>query len=121
MASVATYPNMDGPGRLTEICTFRKSSLSDPEFDEVLDGMLAKTKRFPIWRHSLVGPMVEEERKLVLLSDWTSAEEKALFETGMLKTGTSEYICSYSVGEQYQSVKRAFGQMVDAADATFTW
>jgi hypothetical protein len=106
------FPKVDGPGRLTEICSFRRSGISTErvgkstivlcilpmemnlqswlttytllQYDEVFNGIQNITSQFPISRQSLVGTMKDDESMSTLIVDWTSAEEKDVFEPGMM-------------------------------------
>ncbi|KAH8888057.1 hypothetical protein GQ53DRAFT_767958 [Thozetella sp. PMI_491] len=99
------FPNDNSSGRLTEICSFRKSGISSSEFDEIFAGITKTVADFPISRQNIVGSQMEDPEICVLIADWTSAAEKDVFEPG----------------EQYQSVKPAFGKLVHATSPDFAW
>jgi hypothetical protein len=52
------------------------------KFKEVFDGAMNITRTFPISRQVLSGRLVEDDSKSILVADWTSAEEKDVFEPG---------------------------------------
>ncbi|PMD60992.1 uncharacterized protein K444DRAFT_612260 [Hyaloscypha bicolor E] len=105
MAFPITYPAVSGPGRLLEICSFRRSSIPESRYDEVFNGITAKTSQFPIARQTLSGRKASKEERdiTVLIADWTSADEKDIFEPG----------------PEYQGIKPAFGELVNAGNPTF--
>ena len=74
------YPKVDGPGRLTELCTFRKSSIDPKEWDEIFNDTIGISLTFPIARQSSYASQIEDPQIAVLIADWTSAEEKDVFE-----------------------------------------
>ncbi|ERS96914.1 uncharacterized protein SPSK_02738 [Sporothrix schenckii 1099-18] len=90
MAFPISYPVVDGPGRLTEICTFRSE-------------IATSVAKFPISRQGIVGVQTADRQVVAMLADWTSAAEKDQFEPG----------------EQYQSVKPSFGKIIDGANPSF--
>ncbi|KEZ39849.1 hypothetical protein SAPIO_CDS8787 [Scedosporium apiospermum] len=98
------YPKQDGPGRLLELCTFRKSSLPDKEWNEIFYDTTGISLTFPISRQSLYASQIEDPQIAVLIADWTSAEEKDIFEPS----------------ERYQSIKPAFGKLIDTTNPSFT-
>lgn len=79
------YPKQDGPGRLLELCTFRKSSLPDKEWNEIFYDTTGISLTFPISRQSLYASQIEDPQIAVLIADWTSAEEKDIFEPSKLR------------------------------------
>ncbi|KAH8757055.1 hypothetical protein BGZ57DRAFT_908863 [Hyaloscypha finlandica] len=105
MAFPIIYPAVSGPGRLLEICSFRRSSIPESRYDEVFNGITAKSSQFPISRQTLSGRKTSKEERdiTVLIADWTSAQEKDIFEPG----------------PEYQGIKPAFGELVDAENPTF--
>ncbi|PMD13436.1 hypothetical protein NA56DRAFT_755743 [Hyaloscypha hepaticicola] len=97
------FPSQNGPGRLLELCSFRRSKISESRYDEVFDGITVITSTFPISRQSLYGRKIDQPDISVLIADWTSAEEKDVFEPG----------------EQYQSIKPAFGELISPENTDF--
>ncbi|KAJ9611498.1 hypothetical protein H2200_004682 [Cladophialophora chaetospira] len=80
MAFPVVWPSSGGKGRLTEIASFRRSQIPDSRFQEVLADIMGKVARFPIANQNLYGHQVENPEVFVLVADWTSAEEKDVFE-----------------------------------------
>ncbi|CAK7201578.1 hypothetical protein SEUCBS139899_004284 [Sporothrix eucalyptigena] len=103
MSFPITYPAVDGPGRLTEICTFRKSAISKEEFDTVYAEITKAVAQFPISRQGILATQTNDRQVVAMVADWTSAAEKDAFEPG----------------PQYQSVKPHFGKIIDGANPTF--
>lgn len=97
-----SYPKVDGPGRLLELCSFHRSKITEErvsdelptlfiilivweKYDKVFNEISEITSKFPISRQSLTGKKQSTEQLMtVLIADWTSAEEKDLFEPGMI-------------------------------------
>jgi hypothetical protein len=101
-----THPaDPSGPGRLIEVASFQKSSIPASKYDSVFDSCMKKVATYPIARQGLFGLMSHDSRMQVMLMDWTSAAEKDEFEPG----------------EQYQSLKPIFGELIEPADAKFAW
>lgn len=98
------FPKVDGPGRLLEIATFRRSQTLDSKFKETFDSITGIFSHLPILRQILAGDMGSGERMSVIIVDWTSAEEKDVIEPT----------------EAYQSMKPLFAELVDANDSSFT-
>ncbi|OCL13542.1 hypothetical protein AOQ84DRAFT_414431 [Glonium stellatum] len=96
--------SVDGPGRLLEIATFRRSQIPDSKFKETFDTVMRISSQLPILRQILVGGMSSGERMSVIIADWTSAEEKDVVEPT----------------EAYQVVKAPFAKLVDTIDPSFT-
>ncbi|CAK7237600.1 hypothetical protein SBRCBS47491_010037 [Sporothrix bragantina] len=103
MSFPITYPVVDGPGRLSEICTFRKSAISQEEFDSIYGEITKSVAKFPISRQGILAVQTHDRQVVAMVADWTSAAEKDVFEPG----------------EQYQSVKPHFGKIIDGANPTF--
>ncbi|KAF2094704.1 hypothetical protein NA57DRAFT_60123 [Rhizodiscina lignyota] len=93
-----------GPGRLTEVATFKRSAITTERYNEVFESIAGIIFKFPVSRQLLIGSKAGEADISVLVGDWTSAEEKDEFEPG----------------EQYQSVKPAFAELIDEKDPKFT-
>lgn len=104
MSLPLVFPKVDGPGRLLEIATFRRSKIPDSKFKETFDSITRISSQLPISRQILAGEMGSGERMSVIIVDWTSAEEKDAIEPT----------------EAYQSVKPLFVELVDANDSGFT-
>ncbi|KAJ9633495.1 hypothetical protein H2204_006878 [Knufia peltigerae] len=98
---MAFYPTADGPGRLLEICSFRKSDIPESQFREVFRGIMQKVSTFDVARQNSLGTREGDERQAVLAADWTSSEDKDAF----INT------------EQFNSVKPLFGQLINTEDA----
>jgi hypothetical protein len=79
-----TWPqaSSDG-GRLLEIASFRKAKIDQSRFDKVFTDCIKVSSRFPISRQSLYGDQVQDPEIIVLVADWTSAEDKDKFEPGI--------------------------------------
>lgn len=96
-----TCPKNGGQGRLTEVATFRKSAVTeervceefntvhknpitnrniDLKFSEVINNLLTYSSKFPVARGTFLGRMDHDPDMVVLVADWTSAEEKDEFE-----------------------------------------
>ncbi|OQU94915.1 hypothetical protein CLAIMM_01197 [Cladophialophora immunda] len=95
------YPAISGPGRLLEICSFRKSDILESKFQEIFSGLMQKISTFGIARQNSFGTKEGDERQAVLVADWTSAEDKDVFATS----------------EDFESVKPIFGQIINVEDA----
>jgi hypothetical protein len=78
-----TWPqsSSDG-GRLLEIASFRKAKIDQERFDKVFTDCMKVSSQFPISRQSLYGDQVQDPEIIVLVADWTSAEDKDEFEPG---------------------------------------
>jgi hypothetical protein len=85
-----TWPQAspDG-GRLLEIASFRKAKIDQSRFDKVFTDCMKVSSKFPISRQSLYGDQVQDPDIIVLVADWTSAEDKDKFEPGMSAVGES--------------------------------
>ncbi|CAK7229749.1 hypothetical protein SCUCBS95973_007333 [Sporothrix curviconia] len=103
MSFPITYPVVDGPGRLSEICTFRKAAIPKEEFDATYDQITSTVAKFPISRQGTLALQTHDREVVVMVADWTSAAEKDAFEPG----------------EQYQAVKPHFGKIIDSENPTF--
>lgn len=121
-----TWPQIpSGKGRLLEIASFRKSKLDQSRFDQVFSDCMKISSKFPISRQSLYGDQTEDPEIIVLVADWTSADDKDIFEPG---TCTTQDVVKRRVpmlieclGDEYQSIKPAFGQLVSPENTDFQW
>ncbi|KIW64070.1 hypothetical protein PV04_09028 [Phialophora macrospora] len=73
------FPAAEGPGRFTEVASFRKSDVPAEEFSTRVDSILKDTAQFPIYRQILKGTQKDDENTILMVFDWTSAEEKEAF------------------------------------------
>ena len=97
--------------------------MAPQQVSDVFAGIMKKVGDFPISRHNVIGTQQEDRQIAVLVADWTSAEEKDKFEPGQLSKKYDRSI-DYELihpGEQYQSVKPAFGKLVHATNPDFAW
>ncbi|KAK5189619.1 hypothetical protein LTR99_006152 [Exophiala xenobiotica] len=103
MSLPIVYPAVRGPGRLLEICSFRKSEIPESKFQEIFRGLMQKISTFDVARQNSYGTKEEDKRQAVLVADWTSAEDKDVF----------------AATEQFESVKPIFGQIINTKDANW--
>lgn len=92
------YPTISGPGRLLEICSFRKGDIPESKvctsprqdydrlanvlkFQEIFSGLMQKISTFGIASQNLFGTDEGDECQAVLVADWISAEDKNVFAT----------------------------------------
>lgn len=101
------FPKVDGPGRLLEIATFRRSQIPDSKFKETFDTVMRISSQLPILRQILVGGMSSGERMSVIIADWTSAEEKDVVEpsTRIYNGGSLQTIAANHVRADIQKPK----------------
>ena len=95
------FPSTSGPGRFTEVASFKKSSknstvvsphtnsptgrtsvLTTSQLQESVDSAMHATSSFPPFRHCRLGDSasLNGDQNTLLISDWTSPDEKKSFE-----------------------------------------
>jgi hypothetical protein len=66
---------------------------------------MSSMAEFPISRKSILANQIEDPDIRVLIADWTSAQEKDVFEPG----------------ERYQGLKPNFVTLMNTENASFAW
>ncbi|KAH8656283.1 hypothetical protein BGZ61DRAFT_486711 [Ilyonectria robusta] len=74
------FPASEGPGRLTEIASFKKAPVDSSRLQNVITSAMQATSTFPAFRQCRLGDSVTDNGNTVLIFDWTSAVEKKEFE-----------------------------------------
>ncbi|KAK5453036.1 hypothetical protein LTS15_007185 [Exophiala xenobiotica] len=87
MSLPIVYPAVSSPGRLLEICSFRKTETPESKLEEIFKGLMQKISTFGVAVQNSYGTKEGDERQAVLVADWTSAEDKDVFAANHQRRG----------------------------------